>query len=362
MAETFAGRYTEHFLRQFALRVKGSYAAFDEERFMRLVQDENWEQKQLKQRIRHISVALRAILPKAYREAVDVLDDIAPQCTGIEYLFFPDFVEVFGLDDWEASITALERFTPYSTSEFAVRSFILSDPDRMMSQMLEWTSHPDHHVRRLASEGCRPRLPWGIALHPFKADPSPILPILERLKTDDSEYVRKSVANNLNDISKDHPEVVKGIARSWHGKHAGTDWIVKHGCRGLLRKADPDVLSLFGFPDKPDVTVTELALGEPSVEIGETLNFTFTIRSTNISGPQRLRIEYGIDFVKANGKTSRKLFKVAERDIGSAELQYARAHSFKDLTTRKHYPGKHRLTIVINGVELRGVDFCVNGR
>ncbi|MCU6708793.1 DNA alkylation repair protein [Paenibacillus sp. J5C_2022] len=362
MAETFAGKYTEAFLRQFADKVKGRYAAFDEEQFMRLIQDEHWEQEQLKQRIRHISVALHETLPQSYREALDVLGDIAPQCRGVEYLFFPDFVEMYGLDDWEVSIAALARFTPYSSSEFAVRPFILADPDRMMKQMLEWTSHSDHHVRRLASEGCRPRLPWAMALHPFKVDPSPVLPVLERLKEDESDYVRKSVANNLNDIAKDHPEVVKDIARRWHSKHAGTDWILKHGCRGLLRKADPDILFLFGFPDKPEVTVTELSISEPTVEIGDTLNFTFAIRSTNDSHPQRLRIEYAIDFMKANGKTSRKLFKVAERDIDSTELQYTRAHSFKDLTTRKHYPGKHRLSIVINGVELRGEDFCVNDR
>jgi 3-methyladenine DNA glycosylase AlkC len=208
----------------------------------------------LKQRIRHVSASLRLTLPTSYSEALSVLIQIAPQCRGVEYLFFPDFVEVYGLDNWTDSIPALERFTLFSSSELSVRPFIVQDPVRMMDQMLQWAIHPDHHIRRLASEGCRPRLPWAVALDIFKVDPSPIMPILEQLKRDSSIYVQKSVANNLNDISKDHPEQIKQLARVWYGENLQTDWIVKHGCRGLLRKGDPDVLSLFGFATSPDVT------------------------------------------------------------------------------------------------------------
>ncbi|MGN4447591.1 DNA alkylation repair protein [Bacillus cereus group sp. MYBK79-1] len=358
MGDTFAGKYNLDFFNQFIDIVKLKYPTFDSTKFLNLIYDDRWEQKQLKQRIRHISTSLQLTLPVSYSDALEVLAQIAPQCKGVEYLFFPDFVEVYGLDDWTNSIPALERFTPFSSSEFAVRPFIVQDPVRMMDQMLQWASHPDHHIRRLASEGCRPRLPWAMALNIFKADPSPIMPVLEKLKRDSSVYVQKSVANNLNDISKDHPEMIKQLASNWYGESLQTDWIVKHGCRGLLRKGDPDILSLFGFGISPDVTVSALSLDKAALAIGQTLNFSFSIRA-NSSVPQRLRVEYAIDFVKANGTTSRKLFKITERNYNKVEQPYVRNHHFKDLTTRKHYPGKHRLSVIINGKELAATDFHV---
>ncbi len=358
MTDTFAGRYTPEFFIRWIAIVKLGYPAFDATRFMSLIYDDRWEQEQLKQRIRHISASLRLTLPASYREALSVLTPIAPQCRGIEYLFFPDFVEYAGLDDWSASIPALACFTSFSSSEFAVRPFIVQDPARMMDQMLHWAADPDHHIRRLASEGCRPRLPWAMALDLFKADPAPIMPILERLKRDSSVYVQKSVANNLNDISKDHPERVKQLARDWYGESLQTNWIVKHGCRSLLRQGDPDMLALFGFETAPDVTVNGLSIDKEKLAIGQSLHFSFSVRA-NTSVAQRLRVEYGIDFVKANRATSRKLFKITEHSFDHTERQYARTHRFKDLTTRKHYPGKHRLSVIINGIEMAATDFDV---
>jgi 3-methyladenine DNA glycosylase AlkC len=358
MADTFAGKYDEAFFGQFTTLLKKEYPAFDTARFMALIFDEQWGQKAFKQRIRRISDSLRHTLPSDYSRAIQVLSQAAPRCVGVEYLFFPDFIEAYGLDDWEVSLLALERFTPFSSSEFAVRPFIKQDPERMMKQLLQWTEHPDHHVRRLASEGCRPRLPWAMALDMFKNDPSPILPILERLKADSSLYVRKSVANNINDIAKDHPELVKRLARSWLGDNSNTDWVIKHGCRTLLRSADPEILGLFGFPTLPDVTVNDLTLDTHTVSIGGSLTFRYSIRA-NSSIPLKLRVEYGIDFVKSNGKTSRKLFKVTENQFDPSDRPYLRTHSFKDLTTRKHYPGMHRLAVVINGIELAAADFEV---
>ncbi|MDF2647336.1 MAG: hypothetical protein K0Q73_3141 [Paenibacillus sp.] len=358
MADTFAGKFSLDFFNRFTAIVKLEYPVFDSTKFLNLIYDDRWEQEQLKQRIRHISGSLRLTLPATYSDALSVLTQIAPQCRGVEYLFFPDFVEVYGLDDWIASIPALEHFTLFSSSEFAVRPFIEQDPVRMMGQMLQWASHPDHHIRRLASEGCRPRLPWAMALDIFKADPSPIVPVLEQLKRDSSVYVQKSVANNLNDISKDHPEQVKQLACDWYGENLQTDWIVKHGCRSLLRKGDPDVLSLFGLTISPDVTVSGLSLDEETIAIGQCLIFSFSIR-TNTTESERLRVEYAIDFVKANHTTSKKLFKVTEHNYDNVDRQYVRTHHFKDLTTRKHYPGKHRLSVIINGKELASTDFYV---
>ncbi|MED3804591.1 DNA alkylation repair protein [Lysinibacillus xylanilyticus] len=359
MADTFAGKYTPDFFNKFTHIVKLEYPAFDSNKFMSLIYDDHWEKEQFKQRIRHISASLRMTLPTSYSDALSILTRIAPKCIGVEYLFFPDFVEVNGLDDWHDSIHALEIFTQFSSSEFAVRSFILKDPKRMMDQMLKWASHPNHHIRRLASEGCRPRLPWAPVLEAFKLNPSPILPILNQLKQDTSVYVQKSVANNLNDISKDHPDLVKNLAHGWYGANSITDWIIKHGCRGLLRKGDSEVLFLLGFKISTDVSVTELSLEEDSLEIGQTLIFSFSVQ-TNSSESQKLRVEYAIDFVKANGTTSRKLFKVTERIFEKEGRRYIRSHHFKDLTTRKHYPGKHKLAVIINGKELAATQFYVS--
>jgi len=359
MADTIAGRYNERFFEEFIKIVKGAYAAFDGEAFLRLIYDEEWETRAFKARMRHIADVLRQTLPPSYREALSILERVAPQCTGVEYLFFPDFVEAFGLEDWDASIAALEAFTPYSSSEFAVRPFILKYGEQMINVMLQWAEHSDHHVRRLASEGCRPRLPWAMALEQYKADPTPLLPILEKLKRDEYLYVRKSVANHINDIAKDHPQLVIELARSWYGKHEHTDWIVRHGCRGLLRKGDAEILTLFGFQLEPDVTIVDFVVEESRINIGQSLHFAFTI-SNNLGEGQRLRVEYGIDFVKANGKTSRKLFKIADHDIEQRDKRYVRVHHFKDLTTRKHYPGMHAIAIVINGVELATKEFNVD--
>lgn len=358
MTDTLAGRFSSAFITHFAAIVKQRYSSFNTEHFVELVFDGEWEVKPLKQRIRHISLSLGQTLPSDYREAIAILSDISPACTGFEYLFFPDFVEVYGLDDWKTSMQALARFTSSSSAEFAVRPFIERDPKRMMQQMLEWSTDANHHIRRLASEGCRPKLPWAAPLRMFIDDPAPILPILERLKADESEYVRKSVANNLNDIAKNHPEKVLQIAKAWRGQDPRTDWIIKHGCRTLLRKADPEVLALFGLNTAPKVVIKQLQLSSQQIRIGEALNFSFSVCSSD-SAPQLLRIEYAIDFVKANGKTSRKLFKITENTFDQTDKVYNRTHSFKDLTTRKHYPGIHQVTIVINGVDQISESFKV---
>ena len=185
---------------------------------------------------------------------------------------------MYGLEDWDVSLPALEWFTQYSTSEYAVRPFIQQAPDIMIEQMMKWSFHHNHHVRRLASEGIRPRLPWGIALQQFKVDPAPIIPILTNLKEDESLYVRKSVANNLNDISKDHPDIVLDLAKEWLGKHSYTDWIIKHACRGLLKKGNKQALSLFGFHDTNAVQVIDFVVDRTELCIGEEFTFSFQIR------------------------------------------------------------------------------------
>ncbi|MCM3600527.1 DNA alkylation repair protein [Robertmurraya korlensis] len=350
MAELIKDRYSPSFFNQFIKILKSAYPAFDENQFLTFIYNGEWEQLEFKQRIRHITLALRESLPQPYDTSIEILLTIAPKCKGVEYLFFPDFVEVYGLDHWETSIIALEQFTKYSSSEFAVRPFILKDETEMMIQMQQWAFDEDEHIRRLASEGCRPRLPWAPVLTTLKEDPTPILPILKTLKEDPSLYVRKSVANNLNDISKDHPNLLKQIVREWRGKHPHTDWILKHASRSLLKKGDVEILQLFGYTSAANIGVQNFTLSCDQLSLGETLTFSFDIITESIES-QNLRIEYGIDFMKANGKQTRKIFHLSQKTYPSGTTHLTREHVFKNLTTRKHYEGVHGICILVNGEE-----------
>jgi 3-methyladenine DNA glycosylase AlkC len=360
MAEPLKLMYDEDFLCQFGGKVKGVYDVFDINGFIAAVIGDNWGSLELKARIRRISVSLGKYLPTRYEEALRILFKIDEECVGFPYIFFPDFIEVYGQDeeDWELSMKALQRFTMRSSSEFAVRPFLIRNPQRMMEQMDAWSKHPNEHVRRLASEGCRPQLPWGQTLPLFKKDPAPILPILEQLKADPSLYVRKSVANNLNDISKTHPDLVIQIAKDWYGANEHTNWIVKHACRTLLKKGEKQVLSIFGYKDDLSLQLNDFILHNDHISIGENIKVSFEIQAGKDT---KVRIEYAIDYVKAKGNRSRKIFKISETILKKGESRfYSKNHSFKDLTTRKHYNGIHTLSIIINGSERSSLDFKVD--
>ncbi|WP_026673265.1 DNA alkylation repair protein [Alkalihalobacterium bogoriense] len=356
MAEPLKNMYNDAFFSQFFQKVKAVYPEFQERRFLHFLFDENWETKELKERIRHITHSIAYTFPDSYEDSLRILLTLHETCKGFEYLFFPDFVEVYGQNDWDLSLHALTIFTSGSTSEYAVRPFIEKDPEKMVATMITWADNPNEHIRRLASEGSRPRLPWAKPLHEFKRDPTPILPLLIKLKQDESQYVRKSVANHLNDISKDNPNIVINLCKLWKGTNPYTDWIIKHGCRTLLRQAHPDILQLFGFSKNPTVIVDQLTISGNSIYIGE--SFTFQFRLTNpLEEAALLRVEYAIDFVKANGKHSRKLFKITENKYKHGTVQFTRRHSFKNLSTRIHYAGTHHLSIIVNGNELDSISF-----
>jgi len=360
MPDLLKNMYNHEYLRKLATDIHAIYTSFRAEDFVDSIMDSTWDSLELKGRMRQITLNLGKFLPSDYVQSISIIDQVIKHHgTWLEAfsMYFPDFVEVFGQEEahWDVSIAALERYTMHASAEFAVRPFIIKHEERMMAQMMAWSKHESEHVRRLASEGCRPVLPWAQALPAFKKDPSPILPILEQLKTDPDLYVRKSVANNLNDISKTHPNLVAKIAREWYGKNPLTDWIVKHGCRTLLKRGNRDVLAIFGYDDITSVTVSDFALGMKSVAIGEVLTFSFNVAA---QADMKVRLEYAIDYVKSNGKTSRKMFQLSESVMKSGTLKaYTRAHSFTDLSTRKHYPGRHAVTLYVNGMECATLGF-----
>lgn len=357
MAEPLKYMYNKEFLSSFADKVKKSYDDFNSISFINAVLADDWNGLELKGRIRRIAETLGTFLPQKYEEALKVLFSIDELCTGFQHIFFPEFVAIYGQEDkyWDLSMKALERFTERSSSEFAVRPFIKIDPKKMMDQMLIWSKSDNEHVRRLSSEGCRPRLPWGEALSIFKSDPTPVLSILEQLKEDPSIYVRKSVANNLNDISKDNAEIMLETLKRWKGDNSNTNWIIRHSARTLVRKSHPEVMDMFGYEQSiaKFISIDAKIYSEPDeIKIGENCELIYEL---NIPEGElvHIRVEYAIDFVKAKGNISRKLFLLSDRVVpGGKRIHGKRTHKWKDLTTRKHYAGEHRIILMVNGCEV----------
>ena len=358
MPEPLKNAYNLQYVTRLAKSIKQAWPPFDEPLFISKVLDDQWEGKELKARMKHISLMMRSCLPSSFTESVDILLNSSSDFGGFEGMFFPDYIEQFGEEYWDLSVQALEQLTQYSSSEFAVRPMIIRDATKMMKVMLEWASHENEHVRRLATEGCRPRLPWAMALPEFKKNPSLILPILDKLKQDESLYVRRSVANNLNDIAKDNPDIVLSWCRSNIGQHPDTDWIIKHGCRTLLKKACPETLTLFGYASASSVSVNDLSIKNEKLTIGDDLYFSFHL-SAEDKALSKLRVEYIVDYVKANGRCAPKVLKSSESDYPQRELFLERERSFRQMSTRKHYPGEHSLSIRVNGEVKNRVSFVL---
>jgi 3-methyladenine DNA glycosylase AlkC len=355
MAEELRNIYNSSSIGLLISEIKKEYKELDAEKCHNLIFQEDWGQLALKERMRRITISLHTILPKEYKTALEILYKVAPKFTGLKGIIFPDYVELYGLEDWEESMRALAYFTPFSTSEFAVRPFLINDLERMLDQMLKWSIHPDEHIRRLASEGSRPRLPWGQSVPSIKANPKMTLPILNNLKEDDSLYVRKSVANHLNDISYIRPDFVLDIANDWYGNHTYTDWIIKHACRALLKKGNQRALLLFGYQDDQSIEVKGFKLEKDHISIGDSIQFSFSITSKS---EIPVRVEYAIDYVKSRGQRTKKVFMISTLKMNSNESKdFSKTQSFKELTTRKHYKGTHTLSIIINGAVKDSIDF-----
>ena len=359
MPEPLKNSYNEVFISSLARFLKSTCETFDDEAFQKGVFDTGWDQKELKERMNHIAAMLHAYLPGNYRENIKSLKPVSLHFSGLVHMVFPAYVELYGMENFGISMSALEHFTPNSSSEFAIRPFITQSPKKAMQQMKAWAESSDHHVRRLATEGCRPRLPWAMALPGFKNDPQPVIKILEKLKDDESEYVRRSVANNLNDISKDNPETVIAIAKDWLGKTPETDWVVKHACRSLLKQGEPELMAVFGFKKPGHISIRDFRVQE-AVGIGEKLQFSFKLQ-TQKERLGKLRIEYAIDFMKNNGLQKRKIFKISESDNTNQKKEINKEHSFRLISTRKYYPGAHGIAVIINGHELVDGEFQLDG-
>lgn len=356
MAGELKAEISIEFVQELGKRIADVDSSFDEVSFVEKTIDSEWNGLELKARIKHVASRIGSTLDLNYPESIETLKPVSIHYSGMQALVFPEYVEQYGLNDWENSMDALAAFTSLCSSEFAVRPFIRMDQERMLAQMLEWSESSDRHLRRLASEGCRPRLPWGSPLRRFIKNPEPVLPILSKLYNDDEEYVRRSVANNLNDISKDHPETALQLAYKWIEASEYSRWVVKHGLRTLLKKGNTDALTLFGYGHPEDIDIRNFGFKRSGIHIGESENFSFDLKKTS-EKTEKIRLEYVVYFRKANGKQSKKIFQVGEKEVSAGLNSFEKKHSFRQMTTRKHYPGEHAIAIVVNGIEFSKVDF-----
>lgn len=322
---------------------------------------------ELKQRSALMAKALRDHLPPVYAAAIGILRQCFPaELSNIdgEFSFSFDmmpiahFVELYGLDDFATSMAAMKEITKRFSAEFAIRPFLTRYPEQTLAVLHEWAGDENTHVRRLVSEGTRPRLPWAGRLYQFIADPTPVLPLLARLRSDSSLYVRRSVANHLNDIAKDHPDLVVQTLRDWGrdgDKHLA--WITRHALRTLLKEGHPGALGLVGFGEVA-VAATVRVVPERIV-MGEGVEIVVElVNKTAVSQP--LLIDYVIHFVKANGSRSPKVFKWTQREVeGHGTVSLSKRHVIKPITTRRYYGGEQVVGVQVNGRLLATASFTL---
>jgi 3-methyladenine DNA glycosylase AlkC len=357
--EPFKNWFNAPLYRQIAQELASIEPKLDQNKFLALTLD-GLDQRELMDRLRQTAIAAEAALPGSYRQQLAVLCQAAPQLKhAFVSISFCDFVARHGLDDFEHSMEALRFLTPFGSAEFAVRPFIQRDSTRALALMQEWAKDKNEHVRRLASEGSRPRLPWGTRLSAVVAKPDLTAPILETLKADPALYVRKSVANHLNDITKDHPDWVLDRAESWNRTNAGTAWIVRHALRTLVKKGHPRALALLGAntASAAQVQIRKFTVSPAQLVLGG--QFALTAELT-AKGKKSLPlvIDYVIHYAKASGKISAKVFKWSETILQPGKpLVLTKRQTIRDFTTRKHHAGLHRVELQINGQRLAETAF-----
>jgi 3-methyladenine DNA glycosylase AlkC len=334
---------------------------FDATRFSRLATD-GMEALELMQRSERIRDALTETLPADYAVAANILRQALPTgdkpgLTGWALLPVNQFVSQHGLGHFDLSLALLKALTPHFTAEFGIRRLIHAEQDRALAEISGWTTDANHHVRRLASEGTRPRLPWAMRLPALVKDPQPILPILVALLDDPEDYVRRSVANSLNDIAKDHPALVADfVERHIDGASSERRQLLRHASRTLLKKGDAKALANLGFAAAKGITAA-LSIATPVVVFGDKLGFSITVANED-AAPQRLMIDYAIHHVKANGTLAPKVFKWKQLDLPAGGRQTIdKDHAIRPITTRVYYPGRHRIEILINGTVCAAADF-----
>ncbi len=370
---TLKGRVSKHTVELLADHLAASSPSFPRRRFVRAAL-KGLTELELKARIIHVADALADALPKPFPRAAAIIQGAnasAPETGPSLFAYWPlcTFVERYGTDHFDESFAVMHGLTRLASCEFAIRPLLDREPERAFTVLRRWAEDRDPHVRRLVSEGTRPRLPWGPRLKALQRDPSPSIPLLDRLYDDDELYVRRSVANHLNDISKDHPDLAVEIAGRWRGRGRGaapgtdpgakraaprSEWVIRHALRSLVKQGHTGALTLLGFgPAKLDLDAFELSTRR--LRFGDTMGLHLEIHAL---ADADLVIDYAVHHLKANGTLSPKVFKWATRQVKRGErLVLDKRHRIRPISTRRYYPGAHRCEVLINGESLAIEDF-----
>ncbi|MFC3053405.1 DNA alkylation repair protein [Kordiimonas pumila] len=365
MAEPFKEAMNSSVVNVIGQVIKRVYPAFSVDAFMKYATD-GLGQKELKERMLHVEQALNIYLPsdlEAFNRIALAALHPSDDTSGEGMICGPDglcgfalwpltaLVTTRGIEQPEKALPVLKEMTKRFTAEFAIRPFLLKHTDVTLNILKWWVLDPNRHVRRLVSEGSRPRLPWGQRLQAFVADPAPILPLLETLKDDPEDYVRRSVANSLNDIAKDHPDLVASIAAEWlEGASENRRKLVRHACRTLIKNGHTATLAAFGYQPVAGLTA-DIDIITPIVSFGEAVEFGLTLKKGRAH--QDLVVDYAIHFIKANGQSAPKVFKWKNIKLDKQGQLYGhKKHAIKPITTRQYYAGHHKLEVFVNGISV----------
>jgi 3-methyladenine DNA glycosylase AlkC len=362
MAEPLKNAFSPALVRGIADDLARAQRGFRHAAFVRQATD-GLERLELMARARQVCAALHTHLPAAYDEALAVIvASLGPPLTVTEglgmtvfrYLPHTQFIAELGPrhpQHLDASLAALHALTRRFTAEWAIRPFIEQHHDATMRMLAQWITDESVHVRRLVSEGTRPRLPWAGRLRRFQEDPTPTLALLDRLVDDPELYVRRSVANHLGDIAKDHPELAVATAKRWIGERDSAErrWVAHHGLRMLAKRGHVGALAVLGVGGTPNVALSGTMIRPRRVRLGGQVTITTTMRSTGKKA-QELRVDLVVHYAKAGGDSSPKTFLV-ERVRLEPDATLVVEHPLKlaDLTTRRHHPGVHRVELQVNG-------------
>jgi 3-methyladenine DNA glycosylase AlkC len=361
VAEPFKNLVNEAVVQRMAAKLRAAQPAFDERRFTSQALHD-LHTLEMKARAMQICAALEATLPADFDAAAAMLLHAMDGPEGLDgWALWPlgEYVARHGQHDVQGSLAVLHRLTQRFTAEFAIRPFIVRHPQAVFDTLARWTRDPSEHVRRLVSEGSRPRLPWGLQLKALIADPSPTLPLLRSLQDDESEYVRRSVANHLNDIAKDHPALVaQWLETHLPGATKERRALLRHASRTLVKRGDARVLAAWGLGQTLRGTAS-LVVTPARVAVGGHVTLAVTLTS-RAAKTQRLAIDYAVHHVKADGSTSPKVFKGWVLDLPArATLELQKRHSMKPVTTRRYHAGRHRVTLQVNGETLAEAAFML---
>lgn len=358
MAEPLKNSFGPEIPEYLASLVGAVVPRFPRKRFIAACLD-GLEDLELMPRAQHVADALVDVLPDDPAVMLQILIDALeregpPQelkgMEGFRYLPIVDVVAEHGLDQFELAMTLQYEITQRFTAEFSIRPYLEAHPDATLDRLRTWADDPSEHVRRLVSEGTRPRLPWAPRLRSFMADPTPVIEFLDLLKDDPSEYVRRSVANNLNDIAKDHPDLAVDVARRWwQGASPDRKRLVKHGLRTLIKQGHPGALDVIGYGADSPLRIAQTSCVPDTVAIGGKVRVAIDLHNPT-DEPHGALVDIVVHFVKANGTTNRKVFKGAEVDVGPGEtVTVSKTISLQVHSTRTPYPGTHRVDVLVNG-------------